>query len=65
MTNILFLQIVSIENGTELGPNEDGEICVRGPTVMKGRKQLKFTVRCGNERLSCRILRVRHFNLCS
>ena len=37
--DILFLQIVNIENGTELGPNEDGEICVRGPTVMKGRKQ--------------------------
>ena len=35
--DILFLQIVNIENGTELGPNEDGEICVRGPTVMKGR----------------------------
>ena len=39
LTNILFLQIVNIENGAELGRNEDGEICVRGPTVMKGKKQ--------------------------
>ena len=31
-------QVVNIENGTELGPNEDGEICVKGPTVMKGEK---------------------------
>ena len=36
---MLPLQVVNIENGTELGPNEDGEICVKGPTVMKGEKR--------------------------
>lgn len=29
-------QVVDIENGDELGPNKEGEICVKGPTVMKG-----------------------------
>jgi acyl-CoA synthetase (AMP-forming)/AMP-acid ligase II len=29
-------KIVSIESGDELGPGEEGEVCVRGPQVMKG-----------------------------
>lgn len=29
-------KVINVEDGTELGPNEDGEICIRGPTVMKG-----------------------------
>jgi len=29
-------KIVAIGTGAELGPNEEGEICVRGPQVMKG-----------------------------
>lgn len=29
-------RIVSVETGAELGVNEEGEICVRGPQVMKG-----------------------------
>ena len=29
-------QIVDVSTGAILGPHQDGEICVRGPTVMKG-----------------------------
>jgi acyl-CoA synthetase (AMP-forming)/AMP-acid ligase II len=29
-------KIIDIETGAELGANEEGEICVRGPQVMKG-----------------------------
>jgi acyl-CoA synthetase (AMP-forming)/AMP-acid ligase II len=29
-------KIVGVETGAELGANEEGEICVRGPQVMKG-----------------------------
>jgi acyl-CoA synthetase (AMP-forming)/AMP-acid ligase II len=29
-------KIVGIENQVELGPGEEGEVCVRGPQVMKG-----------------------------
>lgn len=29
-------KLVSVATGAELGPNEEGEICVRGPQVMKG-----------------------------
>ena len=29
-------KIVNLETGKELGPNEEGEVCVRGPQVMKG-----------------------------
>ncbi len=29
-------KIVDLTTGAELGPNEEGEICVRGPQVMKG-----------------------------
>jgi acyl-CoA synthetase (AMP-forming)/AMP-acid ligase II len=29
-------KIVGVETGEELGTNEEGEICVRGPQVMKG-----------------------------
>lgn len=29
-------KIVDLENGEALGPNQEGEICVRGPQVMKG-----------------------------
>ncbi len=29
-------KIVDVESGKELGPNERGEICLRGPQIMKG-----------------------------
>jgi len=29
-------KVVDTETGAELGPNEEGEICIRGPQVMKG-----------------------------
>ena len=29
-------KIVDVTTGTELGPNQEGEICVRGPQVMQG-----------------------------
>jgi acyl-CoA synthetase (AMP-forming)/AMP-acid ligase II len=29
-------KVVDVVAGTELGPNEQGEICIRGPQVMKG-----------------------------
>ena len=29
-------RIVDLESGAELGPGEDGEVCVRGPQVMRG-----------------------------
>ena len=30
------VKVVDVETGAALGPGEDGEICVRGPQVMKG-----------------------------
>ena len=30
------LQVIDVETGEALGPGQDGEICVKGPTVMKG-----------------------------
>lgn len=30
------LQIIDLETGKSLGPNEIGEICTKGPQVMKG-----------------------------
>ena len=33
---VTFTQIIDADTGKILGPNQDGEICVRGPTVMKG-----------------------------
>lgn len=29
-------KVVDVQTGEALGPNQDGEVCVRGPTVMKG-----------------------------
>jgi len=29
-------KIISLETGAALGPNEEGEVCVRGPQIMKG-----------------------------
>jgi len=29
-------KIVDLETGEELGPNQEGEVCVRGPQIMKG-----------------------------
>jgi len=41
---VFFLQVVDIENGNELGPNKEGEICVKGPTVMKGEENSLISV---------------------
>ena len=30
-------QVVDVETGENLGHSQDGEICVKGPTVMKGK----------------------------
>jgi acyl-CoA synthetase (AMP-forming)/AMP-acid ligase II len=30
------VKVVDVATGSELGPNEEGEICIRGPQVMKG-----------------------------
>ena len=30
------VKVVDVATGSELGPNQEGEICVRGPQVMKG-----------------------------
>jgi acyl-CoA synthetase (AMP-forming)/AMP-acid ligase II len=30
------VKVVDVSTGSELGPNQEGEICVRGPQVMKG-----------------------------
>lgn len=32
----IFLQVVDIETRQKLGPNQKGEICIKGPVVMKG-----------------------------
>ena len=32
----LYFQVVDIKTGEALGPNEQGEIQIRGPQVMKG-----------------------------
>ena len=40
VTYFFLSQVVDIENGDELGPNKEGEICVKGPTVMKGRDRV-------------------------
>jgi acyl-CoA synthetase (AMP-forming)/AMP-acid ligase II len=29
-------KVIHLETGAELGPNEEGEVCIRGPQVMKG-----------------------------
>ena len=29
-------KVVDLETGQELGPNQEGEVCVRGPQIMKG-----------------------------
>jgi Acyl-CoA synthetases (AMP-forming)/AMP-acid ligases II len=29
-------KIIDLSTGSELGPNEEGEVCIRGPQVMKG-----------------------------
>ena len=29
-------QVIDVETEETLGPGQDGEICVKGPTVMKG-----------------------------
>lgn len=36
MTYIVYLQVVDIDTRKRLGPNENGEICLKGPLIMKG-----------------------------
>ena len=31
-----YTQIVDVTTGAVLGPHQDGEICIKAPTVMKG-----------------------------
>ena len=31
-----FFQVIDIQTGELLGPNQSGEVCMRGPTIMKG-----------------------------
>lgn len=33
---VLTLQVVNVETGEEVPQGKEGEICVRGPTIMKG-----------------------------
>ena len=33
---VLYLQIVDVITGALLSPGQNDEICVRGPTIMKG-----------------------------
>ena len=35
---IICFQIIDLDTGRTLGPNQDGEMCIRGPTVMKGER---------------------------
>jgi len=28
--------VIDVTTGELLGPNQEGEVCVRGPTIMKG-----------------------------
>ena len=30
------MKIVDLETGERLGPNKEGELCIKSPTVMKG-----------------------------
>ncbi|XP_064622501.1 uncharacterized protein LOC135484756 isoform X2 [Lineus longissimus] len=40
-------KIVDLETGFSLGPNQDGEVCMRGPHIMKGyHRNLKATENC-------------------
>ena len=38
------LQVVDIETGEPLGEGKDGEVCVRGPIVMKGSIAVTNTI---------------------
>ena len=29
--------MIDVQTGELLGPNQDGEVCIKGPTVMKGQ----------------------------
>ena len=31
------MQVVDVQTGDLLGPNKEGEVCMRGPTIMKGQ----------------------------
>ena len=35
MINVIF-QVINIDSGEAVGPHEKGELCIRGPQVMKG-----------------------------
>ena len=50
-------QIIDPDTGKFLGPNQDGEMCIRGPTVMKG-KVTHPRGPCGNSGLWSRSLPV-------
>ena len=36
LNGFICYQVIDLETGEALGPGHDGEICVKGPTVMKG-----------------------------
>ena len=53
----LVLQVIDVVTEAMLGPGQDGELCVRGPTVMKGKMcPVNGTVWCAESMVQCGVL---------